>query len=266
MRPPLFPNKPPCPRHALPQDSGILSRGRGLMVTGLILALLCSIPACGPSRPRSAYPPPDILGMAETQRHEFIHLFLQGRWCEAQGMFERSVESYKLQDDFCGAAHNHLIAWKLHQYVHLEANHHLAAARKLADTGLSCPALHLPDPAADHPFADEDRLGTRDQDFRRLIDQGAFMTILQRLRSERDPLFASVYGRKAAQAALKQGDMDSAQALLHQTRDLDARQGWIVFLIADWNMLLEVTTDPDRRREIKRRIVLLQERIQPCSL
>ncbi|TVQ97305.1 MAG: hypothetical protein EA399_13600 [Desulfovibrionales bacterium] len=266
MRLPLFPNKPQCPRHVLTPDSGILSRGRSLMVIGLILALLYSIPACGPSRPRSVYPPPDILGMAETQRHEFIHLFLQGRWCEAQGMFERSVESYKLQDDFCGAAHNHLIAWKLHQYVHLEANHHLAAARELAGTGLSCPALHLPDPAADHSFADEDRLGASDLDYRRLIDQGAFMTLSQRLRSERDPLFASVYGRKAAQAALDQGELESARDLLHQTRDLNAQQGWIVFLIADWNMLLEVTTEPERRHEIQRRIVLLQERIQPCSI
>lgn len=262
----MFLTMPHRPQRTAPSHCRARPRGSSLMAAGLILALLASIPACGPSRPRSVYPPPDTLRMAESQRHEFIHLFLQGRWCEAQGMFERSLEGFQLQDDFCGAAHNHLIAWKLHQYLQLDAEHHLVAARKLTATGLSCPALHLPGAAADHEPAQEEHLGPADQAYRELIRQGAFTTLANRLRAESDPLFASVYGRKAARAALGQGAMEPARTLMHQTRELDAAQGWIVFLIQDWTILLEMTAHPDRRQDMARRIALLQARIQPCSM
>ncbi|PTN38057.1 hypothetical protein [Desulfonatronum sp. SC1] len=239
-----------------------LSRVASLM---LIVMFFSSLWACGPSQPRSAYPPPDTLRMAEAQRHEFIQLFLQGRWCEAQGLFERSLESYHIQDDFCSAAQNHLIAWKLHQYLNLDADHHLSAARDQAGTGLDCPGLNLPDLDAVHEVPADDHLTPRDRTYRKMIDQGAFTALTAKLRAEPDPLFSSVYGRKAAKAALDADHPDQARTLIHQTRELDAEQGWIVFLIEDWSFILSLTPAPDEVRHIQNRIGLLRNLIQPCS-
>lgn len=260
--------------HTLPEDATTvpppapsrLFRGQRITAIALLLVLPVLLLACGPTRPRPLYPPPDTLRLAEAQRHEFIHLFLQGRWCEAQGMFDRSLESYQLQDDFCAAAQNQLIAWKLHQYLNLEADNYLDAARELAATGLSCPALQLPDPLEDYQPHGDGHLGAADRDYRELIRQGAFEALADRLRAESDPLFASVYGRKAALAALDRGQLDQARILVGQTREMDARQGWIVFLIEDWKIDLAMTIEPDRQRAVQRRIVLLQDRIQPCSM
>lgn len=247
-----------------------------ILILALLGALVATLWACGPSRPRSAYPTPDTLRMAEAQRHEFIQLFLQGRWCEAQGMFERSLEGYQLQDDFCSAARNHLIAWKLHQYLDLEADRHLEAARNLAGTGLACPGLALPDADEAHGVRIEDHLTPKDRAYRELLGQGAFTDLAARLRTEPDPLFASVYGRKAARAALDadQADRpDQARMLIHQTRELDARQGWVVFLIEDWSLALELAPElalelgkaPEEARHIRNRIDHLRDLIQPCS-
>lgn len=235
------------------------------MFLALLVAYFPTLWACGPSKPRSAYPPPDTLHMAEAQRHEFIQLFLQGRWCEAQGMFERSLESYQLQDDFCSAARNHLIAWKLHQYLNLEADHHLEAARNLAETGLVCPVLNLPGADATHEMQAGNHLTPTDRAYREMLEQGAFAALAARLHTESDPLFASVYGRKAAKAALKADQLKQARMLIQRTRELDARQGWIVFLIQDWNFILSLDPDPAEARHIQNRVDLLRGLIQPCS-
>ncbi len=240
-------------------------QGWSRLASLLIVMFFSSLWACGPSQPRSAYPPPDTLRMAEAQRHEFIQLFLQGRWCEAQGVFERSLESYQFQDDFCSAARNHLIAWKLHQYLNLEADHHLKAARNLAESGLACPDLNLPGADAAHEMQAGDHLTTTDRAYREMLEQGAFDALAAKLRAESDPLFASVYGRKAAKAAVEADQLEQGLMLIHLTRELDARQGWIVFLIQDWNFILSLTPDPAKAHHIQNRVDLLRGLIQPCS-
>ncbi len=227
----------------------------------LVLALCLHLLACGPSRPKSVYPPPDILKMADDQRHEFIQLFLQGRWCEAQSMFERSQESYQMQDDFCAAAQNQLIAWKLKQYLNISDDRHLDAARELSQTGLYCPELNLPDEAS---RPEQSNYSDEDEQYRTLLEQGQFLTLANQLRNESDPLYASVYGRKAALAALAVNNLEQAQALIHQTRELDAAQGWIVFLIEDWK-IIHMTTPPDGQHDVLQRIERLQNIIQPCQ-
>ncbi|SMP68385.1 hypothetical protein [Desulfonatronum lacustre] len=236
-----------------------------IIFLALLVALFPTLWACGSSSSRTAYPPPDTLRMAEAQRHEFIQLFLQGRWCEAQGLFERSLESYQLQDDFCSAARNHLIAWKLHQYLNLDADHHLEAARNLAETGLACPELDLPGTDAVHEVQAEDHLTPTDRAYREMLEQGAFTALAAKLGAEPDPLFASVYGRKATKAALEADQLEQARMLIHRTRELDAGQGWVVFLIEDWNFILSLTPDPAEVLHIQNRVDLLRGLIQPCS-
>lgn len=228
-----------------------------------LLTLLCLVVcACSVSGQRSAYPPPDTLRMAEPQRHEFVQLVLQGRWCEAGSLFEQSMENYLLQDDFCAAAQNHLLAWKLKKYINVSDEQHLEDARLLLRTGLDCPGLAMP--GADDGLPDN--LAPRDRAYRTLIHQERFDALASLLQTEKDQLYASVYGRKAAQAAVRSGNTAQAEALLHQTRQLDARQGWIVFLIQDWQMLHALTRDPEESNAMRQRIERLQALIQPCPL
>lgn len=229
----------------------------------LALVMLCLVAwGCAPSKPRSPYPPPDTLRMAEPQRHEFVQLFLQGRWCEAQGLFERSLEGYLMQDDFCAAAQNHILVWKLKQYININDDQHLEQADALLRTGRDCPELLLP--SSDITGIEISDLPSRDRDYHALLDAGRFRALADRLQSERDQLYASVYGRKAALAAMQSGDIQSAQKIIEQTRLLDARQGWIVFLIQDWKIIYDMTRDSGRQTEIQSRIKALQELIQPC--
>lgn len=230
--------------------------------------------ACGSSGPRSPYPPPDTLAMAEPQRHEFLQLFLQGRWCESAAQFDRSTETFLLQDDFCAAARNHLLAWKLKRYIAINDDFHLEQARELMRTGLDCPALVLP--AMDNQDITANSLSgglagsalgnlpDKDRIYRDLLKGRRFEQLTSRLANEQDQLYASVYGRKAALAAMRSGQPDLAATVLNQTRDLDARQGWIVFLIRDWSLLYDLAPDEHSRQGILRRIERLQGLIQPC--
>ncbi|HDQ39888.1 MAG TPA: hypothetical protein ENN39_02505 [Desulfonatronum sp.] len=218
--------------------------------------------ACAPSGARSVYPAPDILRMAEPQRHEFVQLFLQGRWCEARSMFERSTESYLMQDDFCSAAQNNIVAWKLKQYIGISDPQLLEKAGLLLQTGMDCPDAILPDQGAEG--SPPDTVTQKDRGYRELLDDGRFDLLSARLRAERDQLYASVYGRKAARAASIAGQLEQAEQLVRQTRSLDARQGWIVFLIQDWKMLYALTQDQAAKVEIQERIEQLQDLLQPC--
>lgn len=232
-----------------------------LLLFSAFCLLMC---ACSVSGPRQAYPVPDTLRMADAQRHEFIHLFLQGRWCEAHNLFDRSMENFLFQDDFCAAAQNHVLFWKLKKYAGISGGQSLDQARALLQTGQHCPEIVLP---SEHTEDGEpDTLPEKDRAYRELLKNGQFETFIARLHSERDQLYASVYGRKAAQAALQSGNKRQAEAIIHQTRDLDAKQGWIVFLIQDWKILHELSRDNALKTKIQQRIEILHNLIQPCPL
>jgi hypothetical protein len=204
-----------------------------------------------------------MLRLAEVQRHEFIQLFLQGRWCEARGMFELSLESYLYQDDFCGAANNHLIFWKLKQYVGIDTNSHLEFALELQSTGQQCPEPGLP--VEKNQSVQATVLPDKDAEYMALLSQEKFDLLFRLLARESDPLYASVYGRKAALAALNAGQPVKAKILVQQAQERDARQGWVVFLIEDWKIIHALTADTLLQREILFRIQHLQELIQPCQ-
>lgn len=230
-----------------------------LLLFAAFCFLLC---ACSVSGNRQAFPVPDTLRMADAQRHEFIHLFLQGRWCEARNLFDRSVENFLFQDDFCEAAQNHVLFWKLKKYVGISGGQGLDQAQALLQTGQHCPEVVLP---LEHNENDEpDTLPEKDRIYRELLKNGQFEIFIARLHSERDQLYASVYGRKAARNAFRSGDIPSARTLIEQTRDLDAKQGWIVFLIEDWRIMHDMTEDQNLRTEIENRVDTLRNMIQPC--
>lgn len=208
--------------------------------------------------------------MAATQRQEFVHLFLQGRWCEAAPMFERSTEAYLLRDDFCAAAQNYVLAWKLSRYLGLEDARHLTQARSLLRSGRDCPDVALPssdrapDKTRDEAGPNEAGPDEKDRAYRSLLAAGRLETAARHLAAEPDQLYASVYGRKTARAAMDAHKPALARTILEQTRKLDAGQGWILFLIQDWRMLHELTSEAARKEEILGRVERLQDLIQPC--
>jgi len=211
---------------------------------------------------QSNYRQPKELGFAPVQRQEFIDAFLQGKWCEARYLFEASVEKYVRQDDFCQVSKNYVLAWKLKRYVGDDDQALIDKARYYHRLAFNCKDLQLASLSQKSPEAGYSQ---RDTLYRKLLKKNEFKALSSELKGEKDHLYASVYGRKAALAALAAKRNRMARRLMEQTRALDARQGWIVFLREDWRILHQLA--PDHQKEIiAERIKALGKLIQPCAV
>lgn len=227
----------------------------------LILFLSFSLPSCFVPVDNSIYRQPKELGFAPVQRQEFIDAFLQGKWCEALYLFEASVKKYLRQDDFCQVSKNYILAWKLKRYAGVEDQALLDKARYYNRLGFDCKDNLLASLSKNEP---ETSYSPRDELYRKLMENNEFKSLLNELKQEKDHLYASVYGRKAARAAIAAKKPQFAKRLMEKTRALDAQQGWIVFLREDWRILCQLA--PDHEKEIiTERINALGKLIQPCS-
>ncbi|MFP4658207.1 MAG: hypothetical protein ACLFMP_05930 [Desulfonatronovibrionaceae bacterium] len=196
---------------------------------------------------------PENIGRAPMQRQEFVTLFLRGWWGEAEAAFRMSVDNFISQDDFCSAARNYVLAHRLLKYAGGSDPGLLQKARDLQKTGQSCPRV-LDD--SGHPVSS---LKSREYSAR-LEELQKMEKILQK---ESDPLYVSVYARKAADRALNQGNRELAKRFLQMAREMDSKRGWVVFLIRDWEGLLALEDDREQKEEIKKRIDYLQALISP---
>jgi hypothetical protein len=202
---------------------------------------------------QEAYPVPDNIHKAPVQRQEFVGLFLRGWWGEAEAVFRLSVENFLSQDDFCSAARNYVLAHRLLRYAGYENPDLLQKARDMENTGQRCPDVL--DEDGDPVSAPKSReLNARLNDVQRMYDF---------LKKEEDPLYASVYARKAAKRAVDKGLEDLAARFLHLAREVDGRQGWVVFLVRDWQGLLSLQENEKKKQEIKNRIDYLRSLISP---
>jgi len=116
-----------------------------------------------------------------------VQLFLQGRWCEARSLFERSTESYLMQDDFCSAAQNNIVAWKLKQYIGISDPQLLEKAGLLLQTGMDCPDAIVPDEGAEG--FPSDTVTQKDREYRELLDDGRFDLASPASRNRPNSLF-----------------------------------------------------------------------------
>lgn len=223
----------------------------------LILALL--LPACAATGPEGPYPPPENLQLAGVKRQEFVASFLQGRWCEAQDLLQQSVEDYLRRDDPCAAAYNHMTLWRLKAYVGLKDEAARQQALALRDVGLGCPG----DPRLAALDGGE-YLSPQDSSLRALMDAGDDAALLETLEDETDALFASVYARKAARAALDAGQPGRARPFLALARRLDGDRGWVVFLREDWQLEARTAETTDDRNNIAQRIAILDALVDTC--
>ena len=61
----------------------------------------------------------------------------------------------------------------------------------------------------------------------------------------------------------EKGLEDLAARFLHLAREVDGRQGWVVFLVRDWQGLLSLQENEKKKQEIKNRIDYLRSLISP---
>ncbi len=208
------------------------------------------------ARSSEPYPEPETRQMALDKRDEFVEAFLRGRWCEAQSLFLSSTVDYLRQDDFCAAAYTYHLAWRLTAYLGVPDDSMRRRADRLAKLGLDC--------GPDLGDKDGEFVGPRDEAWDPLVRDGRFDALLSKVQSEKDALYASVYGRKGARAAIRRGQNDQARRLLEAVHRRDADLGWLLFIIEDWKLLAELEPDPARKQLIQERIERLEGLIEPC--
>lgn len=224
-----------------------------LVICLLAGGLLC---ACH-MRSQAPYPEPEIGEVALDKRSEFVEAFLRGRWCEAQSLFKSSTVDFLRQDDFCAAAYNYQLAWRLTAYLNIPDDSLQARAERLAALGLDC--------GTGRDGLAQGFVGPQDAPWEQLVQEGRFEELEGKVRSEPDALYASVYGRKGARAAMDQGRIEAARDLLETVRRRDADLGWLLFIIEDWKLLQELETDFARKQLIQERINRLEQLVEPCT-
>jgi len=218
----------------------------------ILLAGLFFLSACLGGE-RGPYPVPENIRKAPVQRQEFVGLFLRGWWGEAEAVFRLSVENFLSQDDFCAAARNYVLAHRLLKYAGHDNPELLQKARDLENTGQRCPDVL--DDAGNPVSAPKSReFNSRLNNVREMYDF---------LKKEEDPLYVSVYARRAAKKALNKGLEDQAARFLQLAREVDGRRGWVVFLVRDWQGLLSLQESEKKKQEIKNRIQYLRSLISP---
>jgi len=228
----------------------------------ILVTLILLLGGCVSSGPKQAYPPDERLRLAAAQRQAFVKAFLQGRWCEAESMFYASNEKYLHQDDFCAVAYNYELFWKLKGYLGLDAPGYMEKAREFRELGLDCPEAA---PAMPRGSAGGGGLPVHDRAYRVLLEERDFPGLYDRLSSEKNQLYASVYARKAALLAGESGEDRWAGRFAELARNLDAQRGWVVFLLEDWRLIEGLSRDAARKQAIRRRISRLQDLIRPCD-
>lgn len=210
---------------------------------------------------KSSYPEPRSLKLAPLNRQEFVSTFLQGKWCESTNLFDDSIENYLRSDDFCEVYNNYILAWKLKRYAGVEDPQLLDKAKYYHDLGFGCPDNKPFPSASGNAEIDHSK---RDRLYQKLLSEENFEPLKNRLVQEEDQLYASVYGRKAAKAAMAADNMKTAEHFLQITRNIDGKLGWIVFLLEDWRLSLQIVSEPEQKI-ILERIHVLKALIQPCS-
>jgi hypothetical protein len=208
------------------------------------------------ARSQGPYPEPETGKVALDKRAEFVEAFLRGRWCEAQSLFKSSTLDFLRQDDFCAAAYNYQLAWRLTAYLNIADDTLKARAARLAELGLDC--------GAGSDGLERGFVGPQDGPWEQLVQQEKFEDLEAKVRSASDVLYASVYGRKGARAAMDRRRFDEAKRLLETVRRRDADQGWLLFIIEDWKLLEALETDPARQELIRQRIERLEQLVAPC--
>lgn len=220
----------------------------------LLLLMVLACAGCAAPRDTGPYPVDKSLTLAGLQRIEFVDSFLQGYWCEAEELYTMSIETAIRTDNFCQAAKTADLAARLFEYAGQNNGQEQDQRDTLIRQALDCEVagINAPEPKLD-------------TDYRTLTEQKRFAALAQTIEQEQDALYASVYARKGAGAALKAGAPAAAMKLAKLARRVDAAHGWVTFLVLDWKLIKALSTDSKQIQAINERIGTLEQRILACD-
>ncbi|WP_457570892.1 hypothetical protein [Desulfovulcanus sp.] len=219
------------------------------IVFSLMLILSCL--ACSLAGPEGRpYSPPSTRNIPAKQRLEFINLFLRGRWTDASIVFRKSVDNFIQQDEFCAAAKNYFFLYNLFKYLSIDKMALLKKARSLAKLDSKC-----------HPLLDitDDLLTEKDRKYKEVLAKYNFSLMISLLEKESDPLFKSVYARKAALIAKERQRSFEAENFLNLAYEIDKKYMWTLFLIEDLRLKCKFLTNKSEKEKIRKRIEILLE-------
>jgi hypothetical protein len=77
------------------------------------------------------------------------------------------------------------------------------------------------------------------------------------LEKESDPLFKSVYARKAALTANEKGRFPEAEKFLSLAYETDKKYAWTLFLIEDLKLKCKFLTNKNEKEKVRKRIEIL---------
>jgi hypothetical protein len=220
-----------------------------------VLSALLVLTGCGGAAPPRPYPEPESGIRTFNLRRDFVDAYLRGQWSASATFYRKAVAADLSRDDFCAAAYNAHLAWRLKRFSGLTDPETRERYRKLRRLGFGCPDTPgLPAPHAAFDAA----MGTdKDRRYQAMVEAGRFSALASALESESDPLFASVHARKGARAALAAGSTQQARRLAGLARETDAARQWLVFLVLDWRLLAEMAETAEEEEIIGRRVDVL---------
>jgi hypothetical protein len=166
-------------------------------------------------------------------------------------MFETSRQNFLMRDDICAMARNCELALWVTSWAGIPQQNLADEAQRLRFlAGEKCTPLHP---------------GPLDAEFTGSLEKNDWQSVQKSIHHAPDPLYASVFARKAAEQALHAKNLDLALNFTRQALATDRTQGWVVFLVLDWRLMARIASDPDERQRAEKRADLLSQAIQPCS-
>jgi len=198
------------------------------------------------------YSPPRASSFPVKQRFEFVNLFLRGKWHEASIVFHKSVDNFIQQDEFCAAAKNYLFLYNLFKYLSIDRKALFKKAQSLAKLDTRCRLL------AD---STDDLLTEKDRKYKEALTNYNFSLMVSLLEKERDPLFKSVYARKAALTAKAKGRFTEAEKFLSLAYETDKKYIWTLFLMEDLKLEYKISHNDLEKQRIKKKLEILKNYI-----
>ena len=202
------------------------------------------------------YSPPRASSFPVKQRFEFVNLFLRGKWHEASIVFHKSVDNFIQQDEFCAAAKNYLFLYNLFKYLSIDRKALFKKAQSLAKLDTRCRSL------AD---STDDLLTEKDRKYKEVLTNYNFSLMITLLEKESDPLFKSVYARKAALMANEKGRFSEAEKFLNLAYETDKKHIWTLFLIEDLKLNYKIANDPLEKDRLQKKVNMLTKYVDDNS-
>lgn len=159
--------------------------------------------------------------------------FLQGRLCDALISFEHAIDIFKRIDDMCAISDAYVQKYLFYAYGGDERKSLLETARDYASIG-EC--------TIERDLIERITSGTP-----RSGDDGSS-----------NDIFESVSFRKNAVAGKQ-------RALAEKALEIDRSNGWTLFVILDYDILLQLSDDEAEKERLERRIIILKEQLQSCK-